>query len=158
MEKEKGEVKEGDKLEVRNSRKMYVPLYVMIVVLLILLIYIKISGRPLNDMALRFVLVFSVVMLLYTEIHRMGNSYEVNDSSVIHKSGYLNTVSKRAEFTAISDSDIKQNLWQRLFSYGNVEIHLYSKENKTVIRNINNPFGFLDFLQKKMDVKGGRQR
>ncbi len=156
--KKEAEVEEPDKLNVRNTRKVYIPLYFMAVGLLIVMIYIKASGRPLNDLALKIALIFSVSVLVYSEIHRFGNSYEINVNSVVHKKGYLSTVSKRAEFGAISDSDIKQTLWQRLFSYGDVEIHLYSKENKTVVKNISNPFGFVDFLEKKMSKHGGRQR
>lgn len=155
MKKKKGV---GNILRTRTSRKFYVPFYVMIVILVFILIYIQVTGRPINSLALKIALVFSIIILIVTEVHRFGNSYEINDNSVIHKNGYLTILSKRLEFGAISDSDVTQNPWQRILSYGNVEIHLYSKENKTMIRNINNPNGFVDFLQKKMIASGGRRR
>ena len=156
MKKEK---KEEDKLKIRNSRKTYIPIYFMMFVLALIIAYILNSGKPLNDLAFRLASVFVVVVFIATEIHRLGNSYEINDNSIIHKSGYFNITSRRLEFGAISDSDVQQSIWQRLFSYGNVEIHLFSKENKTVVKNINHPFKFIDFLQEKMNnnPRGGRR-
>lgn len=152
------EGKEGDKLRIRNSRKMYIPFYFMSVALIAFIIYIKYIGKPLDDLAFKMSLAFVVAVLIAVEIHRLGNSYEINDNSVIHRRGYLTIVSKRLEFGAISDSDIRQNPWQRLLSYGDVEIHLYSKENRTIIKEINNPSKFVDFLQVKMINSGGRRR
>lgn len=144
-----------DKLKVRNSRKVYIPIYIMIIVLVITLVYIKYSGNQLNDLALKLVLAFSLILLIATEIHRLGNSYEINSNSIIHRTGYLTIVSSRSEFGAISDSYVKQNPWKRIFSYGDVVIHLYSKENRSIIKNINNPLKFVDFLQDKMVRAGG---
>ena len=123
------------------------------------MVYIIVSEKPLNDLAIKLALIFIVITLISTEIHRLGNSYEINDNSIIHKSGYFNITSRRLEFGAISDSDVQQSIWQRIFSYGNVEIHLFSKENKTVVRNINHPYKFVDFLQEKMNnnPRGGRR-
>lgn len=135
-------------LKVRNSRKIYIPLYFMIIVLLIVIIYIKISERPLDDIAFKFAMAFIIAFLIATELHRLGNSYEITDSSIILKHGYFTTISKRIEYGAISDIDVKQNLWQRIFLYGNIQIFKFSE--KSVIRNINKPFIFVDFLSKKM--------
>lgn len=141
-------MKKKSVLKVRNSRKIYIPLYFMIIVLLIVITYIKISGRPLDDMAFKFAMAFIIAVLIATEIHRLGNSYEIAINSVILRNGYFTIISKRIEFGAISDIDVKQNLWQRIFSYGNVQIFKFSE--KSVIRNINKPFVFVNFLSKKM--------
>ena len=135
-------------LKVRNSRKIYIPLYFMIIVLLIVIIYIKISGRLLDDIAFKFAMAFIMAVLIATELHRLGNSYEITNNSIVLKNGYFTIISKRIEYGAISDIDVKQNLWQRIFSYGNIQIFKFSE--KSVIRNINKPFIFVDFLSKKM--------
>jgi uncharacterized membrane protein YdbT with pleckstrin-like domain len=151
-------LEEPDILRVRNTRKLYIPFYIMVLVLLLTIIYIKISGRFLNPLALNFSLLFSFLLIIGTEIHRLGHSYEINDHSIIHKYGYFSTVSKTMQFGAISDSDVEQDLWQRIFSYGNIEIHLYSKQNTSLIKNINKPFNFVAFLQMKLKSAGGRKR
>lgn len=156
VKKKKEEFQE--KLKVRNSRNVYVPIYIMIIVLIITLIYIKYSGSQFNDISLNLVIGFSIILIIATEIHRLGNSYEINNNSIIHRKGYLTVISYRSEFGAISDSIVKQNPWERLWSYGDVVIHLYSKENKSIIKDINDPLKFVDFLQDKMVKAGGRQR
>lgn len=134
--------------KVRNSRKVYFLLYLMAVILLIAVTYIKISGRPLDDMAFKLVLAFVIAVLIATEIHRLGNSYEITENSVVLRKGYFTIISKRIEFGAISDIDVKQNLWQRLLSYGNVQIFKFSE--KSIIKNINKPFKFVSFLSERM--------
>lgn len=142
--------KEGEILKVSNSRKVYIPFYFMVFILLATIIYAKFIEKPINQLAIVFSLSFSVFVVAATEIHRILESYEVNNHSIIHRTGIINITSKRLEFTAVSDSEVKQNLWQRLFSYGNVEVHSFSKENVTCIKNIDDPYSFTRFLQKKM--------
>ncbi len=156
MKKRKKELKTDknilirDRLRVRNSRKIYIPLYLMIVVLVAVIIYAKFSGRPLDDTAFKLSLAFIIAVLIATEIHRLGNYYEINNNSIVHKNGYFSIVLKRLEFNAISDSNINQTLLERLLAYGDVEIHMFAKENKLIIKNINSPFKFIEFLGSKM--------
>jgi len=145
------EIKKGeDILKVRNTRKVYIFFYLMIFILIAAIVYIKYNGAEIDDFAIKLVLIFAIFILISTEIHRLGNSYEINDHSVVHRRGYLNINSSRFEFGAISDSDVHQSLWQRFFSYGNAEVHLFSKENRILIRDINKPYEFVRFLHKKM--------
>ncbi|MEK6872576.1 MAG: PH domain-containing protein [Nanoarchaeota archaeon] len=139
-----------DILRVRNSRKIYIHFYLMIIILVGVVIYTKLSGRPLDDAAFKLSLAFIIAVLIATEIHRLGNYYQINDDSVIHKNGYFSIVLKRLEFNAISDSHINQTLLERFLSYGDVEIHMFSRENNLIIKNINNPFKFVEFLGSKM--------
>ena len=154
--KNKKKVKES-KLKVRNSRKVYIPAYLMIIILVSTLIYIQVAGKSINDLALKIAIAFSIIVLVVTELHRLGNSYEIGDNSLIHKKGYFTITFTRLQFGAISDSDVRQNPWQRLFHYGNVEVHLFSKENRVLIRNINKPSYFVNFLHRKIRESGGRR-
>jgi len=155
MNKEKNE---EDILRTRTTRKLYIPIYLMATILIATIAYIKISEKPLDPLAFYLAIGFSIICLLGTEIHRLGNHYTITDNSVVHRKGYFNIISKTMEFGAISDSDVIQNIWQRIFLYGTVEIHMYSRESREVIKNINKPFKFVAFLGKMMKAKGGRQR
>ena len=150
MKKERGE----EKLRIRNTRKVYLPFYMMVFVLIIFITYIKSSGMPLNNTALVLALAFSIAVLIATEIHRLGNAYEIEENSIVHKHGYFSIISKRIEFGAISDVDVKQNLWQRMFLFGDVQIFKFSE--KSIIKNIDKPFYFVSFLEKKMRNRQGR--
>jgi len=149
---------DDEKLRLSNTRKLYIPLYLMTIILLGTISYIKFNNKPLSPMAFNLSIIFSIIIIIGTEIHRLGNSYEINNNAVIHRKGYFSIISKTIEFGAISDADVKQSLWQRIFNYGHVEIHRYSEYNKTIIKDINKPAEFQAFLQKKMIKKGGRQR
>jgi uncharacterized membrane protein YdbT with pleckstrin-like domain len=149
---------EQDVLKASNSRKVYIPFYFMILVLLGAIIYIKYMHRPLNDIAIKLVLAFCTFIFLATEIHRYGSSYEINNHSLIHRSGYFSISSKRLEFGAISDSDVRQTFWQRIWNYGDVEVHLFSRENTTCVKDVDRPYVFVEFLQKKMRRFRGRMR
>jgi len=149
---------DNEKLKTSNTRKLYIPLYSMVIILLGTISYIKFNNKPLSPIAFNISIIFSILIIIGTEIHRLGNSYEINNNAVIHRRGYFSIISKTIEFGAISDADIKQTLWQRIFNYGHVEIHRYSEFNKTLIKDINKPAEFQAFLQKKMIAKGGRKR
>lgn len=145
----KGKIK-SEFLRIRTSRKLYIPFYAMSVVLLIFLAYIKFSGRPLSDFSVKLVIAFVILVFIVTEIHRLGNLYEINERSVVHTNGYFSTVSKRVEFGAISDIDILQGPWQRIMKFGHITLFKFS-EGPT-LKNINRPKDFVDYLQNKMRV------
>ena len=147
MTEKKEEVK---KLKVRNSRKLYIPIYLMIIILFLTISYIKTSGKEVDDLAFKTVLIFSIGLLIFTEIHRLINSYEINAHSLVASKGILNRTIKKVDLLSISDVDSKQNIWQRILNFGNVEARLFSKDSTTSIKNINDPIKFADFLEKMM--------
>ena len=145
--------------KVRNSRKLYIPIYIMVLILISAILFIKIKGLPLNKSAILFVIIFSLISLKLTEVHRFKNKYKIKPPSLVHIEGYLNKISRRVDLIAISDVDASQTFWQRLLNYGDVHVRLFSKESTTNIKNINDPIGFTKFLEKKMDEqrKGGNK-
>ena len=150
MKKMKKKSNGGMMFRVRNSRKLYVPFYLMIIVLIGVLSYIQYTGRPLNDMAFKMVLAFSIALIMATEIHRFGNLYEINDKSIIYTTGYFNILSKRVEFGAISDIDVIQGPWQRILGFGHITLFKFA-EGPT-LKNINRPKNFVDYLENKMVI------
>lgn len=152
---------EDDLLKVRSSRKVYIPVYLMIFILLFTIGAIKYMGRELNSFAFRITLIFSVLCMLMTESHRFRNLYEINNSSLIHTKGILFQSTKRTDLLSVSDAEIKQNPWQRMLNYGTVEAAVFSKDSMTVMHDIDKPMEFVVFLEGKMANKrgaGGQQR
>ena len=72
MQKDKGIMK------VRTSRKAYLFIYLMIIILIVTIIFIKISGKELNKLLFGAVLIFSGVLIIFVEIYRFKNLYEIN--------------------------------------------------------------------------------
>ena len=140
-------------MRVRNSRKLYLPIYFMIFILIFTMTIIKISGKELSKFALEAVLAFSATLIIFTEIHRFVNLYEINQNSLIHSKGIFVKKTKRVDLLSISDADSKQNPWQWLFKYGDVNINLFSGYNAVPVKTINHPKKFVDFLEEKTKKK-----
>ena len=149
-------------MKARTSRKLYIPLYLMILILLAVILYIWVSGLSLNKIALMGVIVFGVIAFLFIEIHRLKDLYEIKPNSLVHSHGIISKKIKSVDFLAISDLDVSQNVMQRIFNFGNVNVRLFSgKESATSIKNINNPREFAEFLEETMNKKkkkGGSQQ
>lgn len=152
MEKEEDEV-----LKARTSRKTYIPIYFMVLILLSTAGYIKYSGKEINSLAFGLMIFFSIVAIFMTEINRLGNLYEINDRSLVHIKGIFFKTTKKTDLLAVSDAELKQNPWQQLLNFGNVEAVVFSRDSTTYVKNINNPSRFLDFLGEKMNQKRNPQ-
>lgn len=144
---------EEEVLKTRNSRKLYIPLYLMVLILLLIVSVAKFSDKEVNDLAFKAVLVFSGSVIFFAEIHRIINRYEINDQSLVHKKGIFVQKVKRVDLIAISDADSKQNLWQKFFNYGDVSVHLFSRDSSIQVKSINDPSNFVIFLERKMNEK-----
>lgn len=147
--------REKDVLRTRTSRKLYLPFYFMIFFLILVLVFLKFRGYKLSNLALIIVGIFIFLIFKFTEIHRICTLYEVNPEALVHTSGIFNKVSKHVDFFAISDIDVSQKFWQRLFNFGDVNIRLFSRESTTAVKNISKPYKFADFLEKSISRKRG---
>ena len=140
-------------MKVRTSRKAYFFIYLMIFILITTVVFIKISGEELNKLALEAVLVFSVILISFIELHRFRVFYGVTDISLVHSKGIFAKTTRKVDLSSISDADSKQTAWQRLLNYGNVDARMFSKDSTLQIKNINAPEKFANFLEEKMNEK-----
>lgn len=136
-------------LVARNSRKVYVPVYLMILILLSAVAFIKIKGFNLSLLAIISVSIFTILGFKVTEVHRLGNKYEINPLSLIHTQGYFSTHSKRVDLDSISHMEVMQTAWQRLLNYGDVEVMMFA-EKATTLKNINHPHKVATLFEEKM--------
>lgn len=142
-----------EKLSTRNSRKVYLPIYVMVLIILSVIIFIKYSEKELNPFALQAAIIFSLSMLGLTEIHRFNNLYEIDANALVHTRGILIKITRRTDLLAVSDADISQNPWQMMLGYGNVSARVFSKDSTMNIENISHPQKFVEFLEMKVNEK-----
>lgn len=137
----------------RSSRKLYIPIYSMIFILFATVVFIQFSGRELSILAVQATIVFSLFLLMTTELHRINNLYEIHQNALIHVKGILKKITRRTDLLAVSDADISQNLWQMMLGYGNVSVRIFSQDSTMRVRNISKPSMFVDFLEDKMNKK-----
>ncbi len=148
--------KEKDKkdfMKVRNSRKLYFPIYLMVFILIGVLVFIKYNGLIINKMVFIIVGLFILGSIKSAEIHRLCNSYEVNKNSLVHTMGLFTRKTRSMDFFAISDIEVKQGVWQRLLGFGDVSVRLYSGESDSPVKNINKPKKFGRFLRKMIEAR-----
>ena len=137
----------------RNSRKLYIPVYIMIFVLFATITFIQFSGKELSLLAVQATVIFSLFIMVTTELHRINNLYEIHTNSLVHVKGILKKVTRRTDLLAVSDADISQNLWQMMLGYGNGSVRVFSQDSTMRVSNISNPSLFVEFLEDKMDKK-----
>lgn len=136
-------------LITRNSRKMYTPVYIMILILLGSMVFIKFQGLTLSMLALVSVGIFTILGIKVTEIHRLGNKYEINPLSLIHTQGYFAINAKRIDLDSISHLEVMQTAWQRILNFGDIEVKMFA-ESGTILKNINHPHKVATLFEQKM--------
>ena len=150
--------KKDEVLSVRVSRKIYLPIYLMILILFSIIFYAEFSGKEVNNLSIIGAVAFALIGIFATEIHRLYNRYEINTNALVHVSGIFVKTTRKIDLMAISDADVRQNLWQMLLGYGNVEARLFSKESSTDVNNINNPKEFIRFFEMKLVERRGESK
>ncbi len=150
VEEKKEDKGEEETIKIRNSRRIYIPVYIMILILLGIVAYIKINDLPLDRTALIGVIVFVILGIKFAELHRLFHSYEITPRYVVHTFGYVSKDMKRIFIPTISDLILKQNGWQRLLNYGNIEVHRYSDGSAIDLNNIPSPSKLLKILENRL--------
>jgi len=143
----------GKIVKIRNTRKIYIPIYLMIIILLFSISYIKFSGKEVNDLAFKASLLFSAATLIFTEIHRYFNFYEINQNSLIYSTGFIKNTTRRIDLLSISDADAIQTIWQKMLNYGDVHVRLFAKDTSVYMDGVNDPLQVVDFLIGLIDEK-----
>lgn len=146
-----------DKIDtwIGSSRKLYLPIYLMIIILIVIIGFIKFNDYYLNSWAFIVAMIFIMLGIVSTEIHKNRVSYKLSPNSLIIKTGIFSMKVKNISMESISDTAVIQTFWQRLLSYGDVRISLFSKESRTSMKNINNPFKFSEMLEAEISKSKG---
>ncbi len=136
---------------IHNSRKVYVFIYLMIIIVVGLVVYIGIMDLSWNKYVLIGAGIFVLLGVLITEISRKRVGYEISSLYLVHIKGIVSRKSKKILLESIVDIDLNQNLWQRLWGYGNIEVHAASGANVIKLKNLNKPEKFVDMLEEQVN-------
>lgn len=145
--------KENIIFKTRISRKTYFPFYLMIVALAVLLVFLYFEGYGISLLLIFIFILFTFAVINITETHRFSSSYAIQKDSLTCIYGLLNKNIVKLDYYGISNIDINQNLWQWILGFGDIEVKLFSRENKSVLKNINKPSKFVERLEKVMESK-----
>jgi len=140
-----------ERMKFKASRKLYLPIYLMIIILIAFVVSIKFLGLPLNNLTLIGIGIFTILGISITEIHRLKDSYHITSDHVEHRSGYISRNITKILIKSITDIHAKQKAWERILGYGSIRVQSQSGANHIEIKNINNPSNFITMLEKKME-------
>lgn len=146
-------MEEEETYKIQNSRKIYIPIYMIIIILFGTIAFILFSGKELNIIAVQITLVFTLVLVVSTELHRFSNRFEIEPNALVHIKGILKKITRRTDLLAVSDASISQNLWQMMLGYGNVSVRVFSQDSTMPVKNINNPLKFIEILENRMSAR-----
>jgi hypothetical protein len=140
-------------IKVRRSRKNYLWIYMMILIIVGLRIYIRSINGSLDKITIYIALVFIIFLLKFVEIHRIKDWWAVTDSSIIQSTGLLSKNLRSIDFNSISDLDLDQSLYKRILNYGDVNVRLFLNDTSVSIKDINSPGDFIKQLQDIMSKR-----
>jgi len=133
---------------IRSSRKGYTTYYIMAMVVAIILIYIKLTGHPLPNNLLIASIVFIILIIKSTEIHRLTHHYDLTPHTLEKVEGIFFQKVKRMNYGSISQLHLTQNPIEKILNIGTIEIAQFSETIRTDIKNINKPKELLHEISK----------
>lgn len=144
-------------IKVRRSRKSYIGIYLMILIVIGTMIYLYQTRGVFSKYALFIALVFILFLVKATELHRIKDWWGITNSSIVQSTGLLSKNLREVDFNSISDLDLSQSLFKRILNYGDVNVRLFLNETSFTVKDINSPEDFIKQLQKIIsERKGGK--
>ena len=140
-----------ERVKFTISRKLYLPIYLMIIILIGLIGYIKFLGLPLSSLTIIGTAIFAILGIGLTELHRLKDSYHITPDHVEHRHGYIGRSITKILIKSITDIHSKQRAWERIIGYGSIRVQSQSGANHIEVKNINNPSKFISILEEKME-------
>ncbi len=134
----------------RTSRWSYLVYYSMVITVVSIIIYIKVQGLYLDRYVFFGALLFCILLIKITEVHRLSHHYEIKDDGLEKVEGIFFRKHKKLNYGSISQIHLTQNPLSKLFSIGTVELAQFSDTVRTEINNINKPKKFIKELGAKM--------
>lgn len=165
MRQKVAELDDKNIIKIKGSRKLYIPIYVMIIILILVMVILKIQEYPLNKFVIIAAIIFIILCIKGTEIHRLTRYYQITNHYLVYSKGIFKNNIKKIFIPTISDLVLKQNIWQRILNYGDVLIHRYTTGSVIDVKNINDPEYFVENLEeimntlreREMGKRGGKQ-
>ena len=134
-------------IKVRKSRKSYSLVYLMVIVIIGTLVYLNNKGLTIPTIALIISGGFSLLLIKFTEVHRIKDWWAITDSALIQSLGLINKNIREVRFSSISDMDIHKPFFKRFLNYGDVNIRLFLNDTSINMKDISRPEKFVEAFQ-----------
>lgn len=134
-------------LKVKRSRRSYFLIYLMILIIIGVLIYLRKIGLTIPTITLVISIGFILFLIKSIEVHRMKDWWAITNSALIQSLGLLNKNVREVGFSSISDMDVSKPFFKRFLNYGDVHVRLFLNETSINIKDISNPEQFVEDFQ-----------
>ena len=135
---------------LKESRKTFLFIYVLILLFVAVIAFFIIKGHQFSK--IDFAVIGAVVIcgLLIPEILRSWESCIVKSDKINITTGIIRKKHHKFFTSTITDIHCKQNLWQRIFNYGIIEVSLFSHEGGIRLGTVDRPKKHLQELEELM--------
>ena len=120
------------------TKKHWLPILIypicMMIVATVLAIKVDFLSRYFSYMALS-----TVFFLLYKILERHFNTWIVSNLRVIEETGIFTRITMECPLDKINNVSFSQNIWGRLFGFGNVIIQTAAQHGATIYFNVEHP-------------------
>lgn len=134
-------------MKVRKSRRSFLGIYLMVLIVIFFMGYINYIGIKPSTTAWVVSIAFIYFSVKYIEYTRIKDWWAITERSIVQSQGLFNKNIREIDFSSISDLDLEQAFFKRILNYGNVNVRLFLNETSIKIINITRPERFIEKLQ-----------
>jgi len=145
------QIEEEISIKVSTSRRAFLLEYACVLTLISILGYSRLNQIVLPERFNYSIVTLIVLILISTELLKASHRAIITSSKVIIFDGLVKQTQKHIWISSITDVDIHQNPWQRLFNYGEIHLRSASGERTLRLKNIANPVQVLETLERLIE-------
>jgi len=144
----------AEEVILKHSRRAFFLEYTLVIIALAILLTNAIKGREMNGFLVIAIGIAALVGLIRPEIIRMREVCIITPEAVTLKKGILSKREHQFHISSITDVNYEQNVWQRIWNYGNLIIRSFSHAGKRIrVGNVHNPKEVMTIINNLVDQK-----
>ena len=147
------ETKDGKTIVLKESRKTFLFIYLLIIVFIAIIAYFMKNGQKFSSANFLVITAVIITGLLIPEILRNWESCIVKGDKIHIITGIIKKKHHKLFTSTITDIHCKQTLWQRILNYGTIEVSLFSHEGEVRLGTVNRPKKRLQELEELIRKK-----
>lgn len=133
---------------IRTSRWNYFAYYLMVLAIILFVAYIKINDLRLEKSLFIASVIFCVMVIKATEVHRLSSYCKITPHGLEKVEGIFIKKHKKINYASVSQIHLTTNPINKILDIGTIRIDLFSDTEMVEIKNINKPKEFIREVSK----------
>ena len=144
----------AEEIILKNSRKAFLLEYLLVLIAIAIFLRIIIKGYEMNGILVLALGIAAFIGLIRPEIARKRMVCVITPEAVTIKKGILSKREHQFHMSSITDVNYEQNIWQRIWNYGDIIIRSFSHAGKKIkVANVHNPKETMAAVHRLVDKK-----